>query len=402
VRFVFDTLNALSTDRFMTDYPLTSEPRLRLFCDDYSSRTTVVPARDGLPDWVVEDDCLRNSRTDYFRIGLYATELGRTQFLMEQTQRALVMLLVAEIQGVPAALLGIRTEPGLIGLTNLTATIQSTPSNYLRKHGGKATPFLEVASNPSDFGTVIHDGDDHDWGNYYAQKTKRFLIVRLDAAPVAPDGYVWVALTTLRQLLLADDLITNDLRVCLSPLFHPRRQGAVHPPNQVPAAEVAPLRRLPLDPGMVDAQGTAISFFRTDTPTREVACWVQPLLVPAKPMTISLIFIRRAGERLFAVERLTQPGLLGRRLWFPAVATSSSRVVRRLATSAEGGRFWHYRIFIELRESEPARALDEPSPDAVQWLTEAEVSDLVATPLCTSLELRLAWSLVYGDKGQPC
>jgi hypothetical protein len=153
---------------------------------------------------------------------------------------------------------------------------------------------------------------------------------------------------------------------------------------------------------MVDAQGTAIAYFRTDTPTREVASWVQPLLVPAKPMTISLMFIRRAGERLFAVERLTQPGLLGRRLWFPAVATSSSRVVRRLATSAEGGRFWHYRIFIELRESESARALDEPSPDAVQWLTEAEVSDLVATPLCTSLELRLAWSLVHGDKGQPC
>ncbi len=391
------------TGRRLPDSPLTSEPQLRSFCNECSSRTTVVPATDGQPEWVVHEDRLENSRADYFNIGRYATDNGTPVFLMTQEEGALIMLLVADIDGVPAVLLGIRAEPGLIGLTNLTTTIQSTPSNYLRKHGGKATPFLEVAANPRSYGSVVYDGEHHDWGNYYAQKTKRFLIVRLTSAPLAPDGYRWVALAAVRQLLLADDLITTDLRVSLTLLCHPRVHGTVSPPEPRPSTEAAcPLRRLAFGSEMVDAQGTTISFFRTNAPSREVVSWIQPLLSPAGPLVIGLTFIHQHGERRFAVERRTQPGLFGQRLWFPADTCPSSRVVRRLETCAEGGRFWKHRIFIELREAESPDPLALDAADPVAWMSESEVSDCVATPQCTSLELRLAWSLVQGGKESLC
>ncbi|MCI5211666.1 MAG: hypothetical protein D3910_23445, partial [Candidatus Electrothrix sp. ATG2] len=132
-------------------------------CEAHSLHTTVSSVSDGRPEWIIENDQFYNTKSDYFSIGLYASELNDSLIFMEQKQKALVMLLVADIHGTPAALLNLRTEPGLIGLTNLSTTIQSTPSNYLRKHGGKATPFIEIAMKPHDFGKVVYDGEQYDW-----------------------------------------------------------------------------------------------------------------------------------------------------------------------------------------------------------------------------------------------
>lgn len=382
---------------FLTDRPLNKMATLRSLCEAHSLRTTVLPVTDGLPHWIIGKGRLHNTNAHYFNIGLYASAPGESLILMEQEQQALIMLLLAEINGVPAALLSMRTEPGLIGLTNLSTTIQSTPSNYLRKHGGKATPYIEVAADPHAFGRVIYDGYQYDWGNYYLRKAKRFLVVKLNSAVVAPAGYCWVEQQSLRRLLLEDELITNDLRACASLLVRPPVAARVDPNEPARFDTDATLRQLAFSSGCVDTRGTTVSYFRTESETREVSSWIQPLLVPSEPMIIRLVFARRARGRVFAVEERTEPGLLGRRLWFPANATSGN-VTQKVATSAEGGRFWKYRIHIELLEAASSGDLDDLAATGVEWMTEEELSALVAAPLRTSLELRLAWSIAHSEE----
>jgi oxidase EvaA len=355
----------------------------------------VTKAHDGLPDWVIEEERLRNTRSDFFSIGAYLDTNGRRLTLMHQPEQALVMLLVAEIEGSPAVLLNLRTEPGLIGLTNLSTTVQSTPSNYLRRHGGKATPFIEYAADPSTHGEVLYEGEHHDWGEYYVQKTKRFLILRIPEPVEAPPGYCWVSQEICADLLLADHLITNDLRVGLSLLL--TLGGS---PDRATLPDTAALTPGSLTPTAFDLdhpddRGTAVGFYRTDTETREVASWVQPLLVPNEAKRIRLVSTGQGANRRFALVSHSQPGLLGRALWFPA-DIRSGETARRVQTSAEGGRFWRFEIDIELVSAGTGSALMDAEAAPVTWVTGKELAALAATSVTTSLELRMAWSLVVG------
>ena len=127
-----------------------------------------------------------------------------------------MVLLIAEIQGEDFAILNCRFEPGLIARINFTSTIQSTPNNYLQSHNGKSTHFIEVIDQPNKYGEVIYDGFQFDWGNFYITKTKRYLMIKLNTIPELPSGFVWFQIKKFKQLVMENQLITNDLRVCIA------------------------------------------------------------------------------------------------------------------------------------------------------------------------------------------
>lgn len=369
---------------------------LRSLCRAHSVGTSVSSAANGLPDWVIDDVRLKHAKADYFSVGLYATTQGAPILLMEQKEPALIMLLAAAIEGRESVLLSLRTEPGLIGLTNLSTTIQSTASNYLRRHGGKATPFIEIASAPRSYGAVVYQGEHRDWGDHYCLKTKTFLIVKLATPVEAPPGFCWVDRETARALLLEDHLITNDLRVAIPLMDAAAQAPTADTDSALREPGSPPLRSLAYTPGVVDSRGTTVAFFRTHTETREVQSWVQPLLVPKGTLNISLSFVRSASQRWFAVERRTQPGLVGRQCWFPA-NLAAGQTVRVVSTSAEGGRFWRYPITMRLVDVGSTGEPSDRTRQGVRWMPEEELAELVARPLQSSLELRMAWSLVHAE-----
>jgi hypothetical protein len=368
---------------------------LRQLCSKHSIGTVVSRVENGLPDWIFDNGGLRNTKADYFSVGLYVQEAGDSLLLMKQKETALVMLLVCNIDGQDNLLLSLRTEPGLIGLTNYSTTIQSTPSNYLRKHGGKRTPFIEFAMDPGYKSNVLYEGTHHDWGDYYLNKTKKFLIVELESPVKAPTGFCWVTLETANVLLRENHLVTNDLRVAI-PLLNARGvNNSVGSEGELSLAGSRQLlRSIELSPGAIDSRGTGVSFFITETQTREVGSWVQPLLIPKSNMKISLAFANSPQGRIYAIEERTQPGLLGHQLWFP-VNKDNGKVVRSVKTSAEGGRFWRHQIEIELIEIENPCDTAADAGVSERWISEQSLSLLVSQSLQTSLELRMAWSLAY-------
>ena len=366
---------------------------LREFCSKHSLGTIISPVESGMPDWIFDHGILRNPKADYFSIGLYAQEGRDPLLLIEQKETALVMLLVCNIDGQDAALLSLRTEPGLIGLTNYSTTIQSSPSNYLRKHGGKSTPFIQIAMDPVSHGNVLYDAVHHDWGDYYLNKTKRFLIVELKSPVEVSTGFCWVTLETAKALLLENHLVTNDLRVSIPLLTARPSQNSVGSDTLSIADNRQPLQSLELSPGVIDCRGKGFSFFKTETEAREISSWVQPLLVLKGDLEIRLAFARSSSGRVYAIEKRTQPGLLGYQLWFP-YHKEKGRLVRSVITSAEGGRFWRHQIHIELIEVTSPFDVTANVGGSECWISEKSLSLLVAQPLQTSLELRMAWSLI--------
>ncbi len=380
----------------MNDYSISFEVEsLRDLCLKHSSSTSITSEVDGRPDWVITDHRLHNTKADFFSLAFYTNTDNRSILLMEQQERALVMLLTTRVQNELFLLLSLRTEPGLIGLTNFSTTIQSTPSNYQQKHGGKSTHFIDYAINPDLQCNVIYDGIHYDWGMYYLKKVKRFLIVEVESFLEEPDGYRWVPLDVAKALLLENHLVTSDLRVCI-PLLD-SSSSSNKPNSNYHIAEKTiekPLKKNDFPITAKDDFGTSIAFYKTQTPNREVQSWVQPFIVTSEDLMIKLTVVHTSGGILFALEKRTQPGLLGQNLWFPSNLTGG-QLIREVSTSAEGGRFWRHQIHIQILEIPLASKCKSTGPGYVVWVTESELKDIILNPTQSSLELRMAYSLIY-------
>ena len=400
---------------------------LREKCQDESFGMNVYPVLNSRGDWIEENGELRNSKADYFSICAIRCADGKRRLKLIQKEPALVLLLIARVNDNVFLLLNFRSEPGLIGRTCLTTTIQSTPSNYLRKHGGKETPYVSYANGDTRSGKVIYDELQYDWLDFYLFKNKRYLIREIETMPVANHGYEWVDLKIAEQTLFEDQLISSDLRTLLLIYLNlqelqPKvgtqiiKQSTTSETNRTSCGERIAIEELRNTESHFDStqyrddMGTGIIFVNTESKSREVKEWIQPLLKPSPPVIkCPLIYCRDvSGTSKFAVTRknllnsmrseifdiyeikdLELKGILGDKN-----STIKNRI--KVRNSAEGGRFYNVFVEIELIEVDPISMVIKDSD--VNWLSEEELRRNINTSLKTSLELRTAFSLYSFNK----
>jgi hypothetical protein len=347
---------------------------------NYLSNKSSVERVQNLPkEWHINGLLLQHKISDYFNIGYYQIADKHKKYLIQQKEGATVFLLIGKSEGKEYVLLNYRFEPGLIGSVNLTTTIQSTPNNFKREHGGKHTPFVEMVFNPENFGQVLYDSYQFDWGDFYLEKTKRFLLVELDYRPPIPEGYAWFPLENCYLLCQQNHLITNDLRVTISLL-----NSTLNIFKPKPEKKEIPFSKCNFQLITKDSDQVEIGLFKTTTKIREVSTWTQPLLIPSRAKKIVLYYFRSQSEILCGVELSSQIGLLGKKLFFPA-SLSGGTSIKVVNTSAEGGRFWKYPISIEIRKAE--------NKDDCQWVEMDELAQRIALSEC-ALELILAFSVL--------
>jgi len=349
-------------------------------------------------EWHLDaEGALRHDRTPYFDIVGFRPAGGDARVVMRQAETALVGLLVTRVEGVLHALLTARCEPGLHGGCQFSSTVQSTPSNYLRRHGGAATPHLESLLDPGAHDTVVHDSRQFDWTEHYCGKVKRFLVVELSTAVEPGADAAWVAEPVLETLLAEDHAVTTDLRIVLATvLAGPSLDSAMTQARAIDRERRRDEQAIPAEqcrvdavPGWMTDADVTVRAVQVHSPSREVASWQQPLLVVREEKTVRLLVRDDAdGPRRYGVQCRTADTLDGRHLWFTAdQAAATNPPLWSVRTSAEGGRFWLHDVTIELCAARPD--FDEPG---VHWLTIYELVALCAIDEATAVELRIAVS----------
>ncbi|MFD9718066.1 NDP-hexose 2,3-dehydratase family protein [Streptomyces sp. NPDC059076] len=138
-----------------------------------------------------------------------------TQPVIHQPEIGVLGLLVKEFDGVLRALVQAKVEPGNRNGLQLAPTVQATRSNYLRVHQGKPVPYLEFFREPWRH-RQIADVRQSEQGSWFYRKRNRNMVVEAVGEVPLLDGFIWLTIGEIQELLAVEDTVNMDLRSVLS------------------------------------------------------------------------------------------------------------------------------------------------------------------------------------------
>ncbi|MGW3715673.1 NDP-hexose 2,3-dehydratase family protein [Streptomyces sp. NPDC005133] len=347
--------SAHSADTLMTPDP-------KIFLEERAAASSYqveqVPL-SSLTNWILGDQISHTSSRFFTIEGLSVqTNFGTTpkwcQPIIVQSEIGILGILIKRINGVYHFLMQAKMEPGNSALVQYAATVQATPSNYGRVHGGRSTPYLDYFLNPGGR-VVIFDQLLSEHSSWYLYKRNRNMIVEIppeEEVPVAPD-FTWLTLGQLRNLLAEGNRVNMNARTVLASIayatpgtpwgascestgFH---AGIVRSHQmQTSDADVSSAMTWLIDQkaefsldvrriSLRDMTGWVCDelsirhdegrYFRIvglsiGATSREVDSWSQPMLQPNPGNIVAFICQRRQGVLRFLVQAMAQPGATDR------------------------------------------------------------------------------------------
>lgn len=158
-------------------------------------------------------------------IGIHArhrldhAELEWDQPIIEQPETGILGILAHRIDGILHVCLQAKEEPGNIGAVQLSPTIQATYSNYTKAHGGSSPPFLDLFVNPGPGRCLFSRLQTEDGGRFLRKSNRNMIVSAADDFPVTlPEGFIWLTLRQVAELMHRDNLINACARSILSSL----------------------------------------------------------------------------------------------------------------------------------------------------------------------------------------
>ncbi|MFE3579876.1 NDP-hexose 2,3-dehydratase family protein [Streptomyces vinaceus] len=417
-----------------------------------SYRVEEVPLEE-LPDWRVDDRLSHRSGRFFAVEGLsIRTDFGSTpqwcQPIIVQPEIGILGIIVKRINGVHHFLMQAKMEPGNSELVQWAATVQATPSNYQRVHGGRSTPYLEYFQEHAGR-RMVFDQLLSEHASWYLHKRNRNMIVELPETEDIPlsDDFAWLTLGQLRQQLKRGKRVNMNARTVLSGISYagegaPDFFGDIADPFHLQVVESHRVGRSEADVSAaltwlidqksrfsLDARRISLNdldewvrgaygirhredrYFRivglsVTATSREVDRWSQPMLEPTSGNVVALVCQRRSGVLHFLVQALAQPGLQDRLelaatvQWnpgnyrgpddFPPLAeyldAPASWTCLKAVQSEDGGRF--------LRADTTHLVVDVPeghpvaAPDNYRWMPMGTLNRLIRSGYYVNVELR--------------
>jgi oxidase EvaA len=418
---------------------------LRQFLDTSKIGFAVEEAKFGPNNpWQIRDGAIVHPSGGFFSVVGVKHADGQSAVMLYQPQSAQTGIITSTINGKRCYLLQARPEPGTFGSSQYGPTVQATPANYLRMHGGRATPYVDYFSIYRSDTTPFADTTQLDLGRRYFQKSKRLMSVECTGTLPVVRNYVWATaeavLDSLRQSAFFNidlrsffatlpwleelGLLPRDPRVqsSASATLRPEVIGAVYAKLRyaIPHAQFVPLESLTnwriTERGVFEIethQGFNVEMYRVCAPGREVESWVQPL-VNSKGRGLAVLYARMNGTGGFEVfirasaEAGFQTGcaLVPSVLRYPgetqvddveldaALACVEQETLITTEESDEGGRFYNDDSEYQVRLIKSAAPATGPN---AFWVSVAELKHFLESSNLCSIQLRGLASLLLGS-----
>lgn len=174
-------------------------------------------------EWVFDGQRLYRASGGFFSIVGAALEiLGKRQTrldqpLIEQPEIGILGFLIRTLDETPQLLVQAKPEPGNMGLVQAAPSVQATQSNYRRRHGGKATPFLDYFLSPRK-AALVSESLQSEQGSRFLEKYNRNMLVEVAGEELLEEtpAHRWFPVCDLLPLLIRDFRINTDARSVLA------------------------------------------------------------------------------------------------------------------------------------------------------------------------------------------
>lgn len=386
-------------------------------------------------EWNLVNGVLGHKSGGFFYItGLADNISGEEQIVLYQPQGAFNGLVVCKQEQDVYVLLQARVEPGNSGIGQYGPTIQSTPANYLRFHGGKETPYFDFFFKYHPQVRPIVNSMQLDLGKRYFQKSKILSYVESYSLVETAENMIWVPLQVITEVLRYDNFLNTDLRSMLGvfdwDLFlnpnHSTSGNSTSHTNDIcfdnnlsgkNMGKLIPVSKLQnwelTEEGIVDRANTGVSasIYQVISTTREVKTWVQPLLCTANRGLITLLmrqFSDNSSDATlsqfeFLISYRSEFGISGEKVLLPShiiypgenhrhqtTLCQEGKVLCEVIQSEEGGRFYQNENIYQLILVD--RSFESESDQF--WISVDTLKGLLKTSNQVSIQLRCIASLV--------
>jgi oxidase EvaA len=156
-----------------------------------------------------------------------------TQPIIHQPEIGVLGIITKKINGILYFLMQAKAEPGNLNTFQLSPSVQATRSNYLRKHGGKPTLYLEYFLDRSR-ATVLFDQLQSEQGARFYHKRNRNIIVRVPDDEVIEESpnHKWFTLGQIISLMNLNNTVNMDTRSIVAGIdFAPKKVNSHEAPK---------------------------------------------------------------------------------------------------------------------------------------------------------------------------
>ena len=112
-------------------------------------------------------------------------------------------------------LLQAKVEPGNVNNVQLSPTLQATKSNYTQVHEGRKPLYLDyfLHAKPEQ---VLLDQLQSEQGARFYKKRNRNIIILIEEPIQVEEGFVWLTLAQIKELMRYDNIVNMDTRTVIS------------------------------------------------------------------------------------------------------------------------------------------------------------------------------------------
>ena len=175
---------------------------------------------NSLKDWIFKQNIIFHKSNNFFSIKPFLFQQKNKKIfqpLIVQGERGILGIVKKKVRDKDYYLLQSKIEPGNINGVQISPTVQATKSNYLRKHGGKKTLFLDYFLKRQNKLKIISKIKLSEQGSRFLKKKNWNILLEADKINIPlKKNYCWLTKENIKYLINKKNILNMDTISVLS------------------------------------------------------------------------------------------------------------------------------------------------------------------------------------------
>ena len=176
--------------------------------------------------WKFNNKKISHIKKSFFYIQAFKFKKERTSWfqpLIIQNESGILGIVKKKSKNIDYYLLQAKNEPGNIKGLQISPTVQATKSNYLRKHGGKKTEYLNFFKKKNKKNKVLSKSFISEQGTRFLEKFNYNILIETKKNIYRRNNFYWFTKKDLKKALNKKNLLNMDTISVLSSIIKKNR-----------------------------------------------------------------------------------------------------------------------------------------------------------------------------------